>query len=87
MENIGYFGRWERDGIQSKEADNRVKLAINTETGDKVAIKIMNKEDAEGHAGYDINLFVTLMNNEVEAMNNLPHHDNIIKLIEFNWKG
>ena len=47
----------------------------------------MYKDDAVGKADYDINLFITLMNNEVQAMKDLPKHDNIINLVEYNWEG
>ena len=53
----------------------------------KYAIKIMNKEDAENQEEFDLSLFLTLMNNEVGKLKDLPLHPNIINLIEYNWEG
>lgn len=50
-------------------------------------MKIMYKEDAEEQEDFNLSLFLTLMNNEVERLEKLPKHDNIIQLIEYDWKG
>lgn len=76
----------ERDGTQSKIAHNRVKVAVDDD-GKKYAIKIMNKEDAEDQEDFDLSLFLTLMNNEVGRLKDLPPHENIIQLIDYNWEG
>ena len=47
----------------------------------------MNKEDAENQDEFDLSLFLTLMNNEVGKLKDLPAHPNIINLIEYNWEG
>ena len=50
-------------------------------------MKLMFVEDAEDQPDFDLSLFLTLMNNEVERLEKLPQHNNIISLIEYNWKG
>lgn len=65
----------------------RVKIATDEDTGLKYAMKIMYKEDAEEQEDFNLSLFLTLMNNEVERLEKLPKHDNIIQLIEYDWKG
>ena len=67
--------------------NSKVKVAVDSETGKSYAMKIMFVEDAEGQEDFDISLFLTLMNNEVERLEKLPKSDNIIQLIEYNWKG
>ena len=57
------------------------------EDGKKYAIKIMNKEDAEDQEDFDLSLFLTLMNNEVGRLKDLPPHENVIQLIDYNWEG
>lgn len=47
----------------------------------------MYVEDAEDQEDFDLSLFLTLMNNEVERLEKLPRHDSIISLVEYNWKG
>lgn len=64
----------------------RVKVAEDDESK-KFACKIMNKEDAENQDTFDLSLFMTLMNNEVGKLKNLPVHPNVIQLIEYNWEG
>jgi len=76
-----------RDGIQSKKNNHRVKIAEDEDTKQKYAMKIMKKEDAENKEGFNIDLFVTLMSNEVGKLRDLPKHPNIIELVEFNWDG
>ena len=77
----------ERGGTQSKpHANGRVKIAKDSE-GNKYAMKIMNKEDAENQEEFDLSLFLTLMNNEVGKLKDLPPHPNVINLIEYNWNG
>lgn len=44
-------------------------------------------EDAEDQEDFDLSLFLTLMNNEVERLEKLPQWENIVQLIEYNWKG
>ena len=44
-------------------------------------------EDAEGQEDFDLSLFLTLMNNEVERLEKLPKCDSIIHLVEYDWKG
>ena len=44
-------------------------------------------EDAEDQEDFDLSLFLTLMNNEVERLEKLPFCENIVSLIEYNWKG
>lgn len=67
--------------------NSKVKVAVDAETAKSYAMKIMYVEDAENQEDFDISLFLTLMNNEVERLEKLPKHDNIIQLIEYNWKG
>lgn len=55
--------------------------------GGRYAIKYMNKEDAENQEEFDLSLFLTLMNNEVGKLKDLPPHENIINLVEYNWDG
>jgi serine/threonine protein kinase len=50
-------------------------------------MKLMFAEDAEGQDDFDLSLFLTLMNNEVERLENIPPHENVITLVEYNWKG
>lgn len=50
-------------------------------------MKLMFVEDAENQEDFDLSLFLTLMNNEVERLEKLPKCDNIIQLVEYNWKG
>jgi serine/threonine protein kinase len=50
-------------------------------------MKLMFVEDAEDQEDFDLSLFLTLMNNEVERLEKLPKHDSIISLVEYNWKG
>lgn len=50
-------------------------------------MKLMFVEDAEDQEDFDLSLFLTLMNNEVERLEKLPIHNNIISLIEYDWKG
>ena len=50
-------------------------------------MKLMFVEDAEDQEDFDLSLFLTLMNNEVERLEKLPKHENIISLVEYNWKG
>jgi len=66
---------------------NRVKVATDMETGKAYAMKLMFVEDAEDQEDFDLSLFLTLMNNEVERLEKLPVHLNIITLVEYNWKG
>jgi serine/threonine protein kinase len=65
----------------------RVKVATDTETNKTYAMKLMYVEDAEDQEDFDLSLFLTLMNNEVERLEKLPAHENIISLVEYNWKG
>lgn len=77
-------------GIHSKFYSthlSRVKVATDTETGKSYAMKLMFVEDAEDQEDFDLSLFLTLMNNEVERLEKLPIHNNIISLIEYDWKG
>lgn len=57
------------------------------ETGKSYAMKLMFVEDAEDQEDFDLSLFLTLMNNEVERLERLPRHPNIISLVEYDWKG
>jgi serine/threonine protein kinase len=50
-------------------------------------MKLMFAEDAEGQDDFDLSLFLTLMNNEVERLEKIPKHENIITLVEYNWGG
>jgi serine/threonine protein kinase len=50
-------------------------------------MKLMFVEDAEDQEDFDLSLFLTLMNNEVERLEKLPKCDNIVQLIEYDWKG
>lgn len=50
-------------------------------------MKIMKKEDAENQEEFNLQLFITLMSNEVGKLKDLPKHPNIIQLIEYNWDG
>lgn len=54
-----------------------MKLA-KTEDGTRYAIKYMNKEDAENQEDFDLSLFLTLMDNEVDKLKDLPKHPNVI---------
>ena len=45
----------------------------------------MKKEDAENQQDFDFNLFITLMNNEVTRLKELPPHPNIIQLSDYKW--
>jgi serine/threonine protein kinase len=65
----------------------RVRVATNTDTGKSYAMKLMFAEDAEGQDDFDLSLFLTLMNNEVERLENIPKHENVITLVEYNWNG
>ena len=50
-------------------------------------MKLMYVEDAEDQDDFDLRLFLILMNNEVEKLQKLPSHQNIIQLIDYNWEG
>lgn len=50
-------------------------------------MKIMFVEDAEEQEDFDLSLFLTLMTNEVERLEAIPKHPNIINMVEYNWKG
>jgi serine/threonine protein kinase len=65
----------------------RVKIAIDTETNKKYAMKLMYTEDAEDQEEFDLRLFLVLMGNEVQKLKNLPSHSNIIQLVDYNWEG
>jgi len=67
--------------------NSQVKVATDTETNKSYAMKLMYVEDAEDQEDFDLSLFLTLMNNEVERLEKLPKHNNIINLVEYNWKG
>ena len=51
------------------------------ETGKAYTMKLMLVEDAEDQKDFDLSLFLTLMNNEVERLEKLPVHQNIITLV------
>lgn len=50
-------------------------------------MKLMFVEDAEDQEDFDLSLFLTLMNNEVERLEKLPKHPSIVNLVEYDWKG
>lgn len=50
-------------------------------------MKIMKKEDAENQEDFNLQLFITLLSNEVGKLKDLPNHPNIIQLIEYSWDG
>ncbi len=64
-----------------------MKVATDMETGKAYAMKLMFVEDAEDQEDFDLSLFLTLMNNEVERLEKLPAHGSIISLVEYDWKG
>lgn len=64
-----------------------MRVATHCETGKAYAMKLMFVEDAEDQEDFDLSLFLTLMNNEVERLEKLPKCDNIVSLIEYDWKG
>lgn len=45
----------------------------------------MKKEDAENQEDFNLQLFITLLSNEVGKLKELPNHPNIIELIEYSW--
>lgn len=47
----------------------------------------MYVEDAEDQEDFDLRLFLVLMSNEVEKLQKLPAHDNIIQLIDYSWES
>ena len=65
----------------------RVKIAIDTETKKKYAMKIMYTEDAKDQDDFDLRLFLVLMGNEVQKLKKLPKHQNIIELIDYDWEA
>jgi serine/threonine protein kinase len=64
-----------------------VKLAIHEETKKQYAMKIMYRDVAESSEEFDVDLFITLLNNEVIHLKDIPMHENIIGLVEYNWNG
>jgi serine/threonine protein kinase len=81
----------EKAGTQSKfiHSSNlfRVKLAIHQETKKQYAMKIMYRDVAESSDEFDVDLFITLLNNEVIHLKDIPMHDNIIGMVEYSWSG
>jgi serine/threonine protein kinase len=65
----------------------RVKVAIDTNTKKKYAMKLMYKEDAEEQDDFDLKLFLVLMGNEVQKLKTLPSHPNIIQLVDYDWEA
>jgi len=47
----------------------------------------MRKDDALNQKDFNLELFNTLMNNEVRKLKDLPTHPNIIQLVEYDWDG
>ncbi len=80
-----------KDGTLSKHNSStnsfRVKIAIDTETNKKYAMKLMYTEDAEDQEDFDLRLFLVLMGNEVQKLQKLPMHKNIIQLVDYNWEA
>ena len=71
----GKIGRFEVMRTLGSGASCKVKLGLNTETGRKVAIKVMNDDmDAK---------MKELVMTEVEAMGKLAGHDNVVQQIEY----
>lgn len=70
---------WEKGGTQSKQRVTcRVKVAEDEATKVKYAMKIMKKEDAENHEEFNLQLFISLLSNEVGKLKDLPSHPNIV---------
>ena len=44
-------------------------------------------EDAQDQEDFDLRLFLILMSNEVQRLQKLPKHSNIIQLIDYNWEA
>ena len=69
------IGKYEIGRTLGSGASCKVKLGLDTETGRKVAVKIMNKDlDRDT---------LKLVMTEVEALKNIDHHVNVIQLHEF----
>ena len=70
----GKIGKYSVGRTLGSGASCKVKLGLDTDSGRKVAIKIMNKNmDPET---------TKLVMTEVEALKNLDEHDNILKILE-----
>lgn len=50
-------------------------------------MKLMYTEDADDQEDFDLRLFLVLMGNEVQKLQKLPKHKNIIQLVDYNWEG
>ena len=57
-------------------AFGKVKCATNVKTGDRVAIKILNREDIKKHG------LINSVRTEVTSLQRLPPHKHIVNLIE-----
>lgn len=69
------IGKYEIGRTLGSGASCKVKLGLDTETGRKVAVKIMNKDlDRDT---------LKLVMTEVEALKNIDHHVNVIQLHEY----
>ena len=67
----GRIGRFQISRTLGQGASCKVKLGLDTETGSKVAIKLMHDDMDEG--------VKELLMNEVEAMQNLTGHQNVVQ--------
>ena len=50
-------------------------------------MKLMYIDDAKDQEDFDLRLFLILMSNEVQRLEKLPKHSNVIQLIDYNWEA
>jgi serine/threonine protein kinase len=85
MENIKYFSSWDLDAFQSTTENYfRVKMGLDMENKQKVAIKIMNQEIIDGKVKDSIALESLL--NEIKLCL-LAKHKTVIQILDFNIGG